>query len=115
MADKHEVLRPRADARHEIPGGEDIDWMKLSRVWAFGWVPVLVFAGFGTGAAGAWALDAQHTLRPAKGGEPHLTESRRAGGHHYAARGAKPAAVQAASHSATSRQQIGRASRTARV
>ena len=79
--------------------------MKLSRVWAFGWVPVLVFAGFGTGAAGAWALDAQHTLRHARAAEPHLTESRRAGGHHYAARGAKPAAVQAASHSATSRQQ----------
>ena len=79
--------------------------MKLSRVWAFGWIPALVFAGFGMGAAGAWALDAQHTLRRARAAEPHLTESRRGGTHHYAARGAKPSATQAASHSATSRQQ----------
>jgi membrane peptidoglycan carboxypeptidase len=57
------------------------------------------------GAAGARALDAQHTLRHARAAEPHLIESRRASGHHYAARGAKPAAAQAASHSATSRWQ----------
>src|ERR1039458_8656182 len=105
MADKLEVHRLRASARHEILGGEDIDRMKLSRVWAFGWVPVLVFAGFGMGAAGARALDAQHPLRHAGAAEPHLIESRRASGHHYAARGAKPAAAQAASHSATSRWQ----------
>jgi membrane carboxypeptidase/penicillin-binding protein len=79
--------------------------MRLSRVWALGWVPVLVFAGIGMGAAGAHALDAQHTLRRARTAEPHLTESRRAATHHYAARGAKPPAAQTASHSAASRPQ----------
>jgi membrane carboxypeptidase/penicillin-binding protein len=75
--------------------------MKLSRVWAFGWIPALVFAGFGMGAVGVWALDTQHTLRHARAAEPHLTESRRGGTHHYATRRAKPPAAQAASHSAT--------------
>jgi membrane carboxypeptidase/penicillin-binding protein len=75
--------------------------MKLSWVSAVG----LVLIGYGMGAAGAWALDAQRTLRHARTAEPHLTEPRRAGAHHAAAHGAKPPAAQAASRGATYRRQ----------
>jgi membrane carboxypeptidase/penicillin-binding protein len=75
--------------------------MKLTWVSAVG----LILIGSGIGAAGAWALDAQRTLHHAKAAEPHLTGPRRAGPHHYAARGARLPAAQAASHSAASRPQ----------
>jgi penicillin-binding protein 2 len=55
--------------------------MKLSRVWAFGLVPVLVFAGFCVGATGAAALNAPHTLHHAKAAEPHLSGSHHAESH----------------------------------
>src|ERR1035438_1635131 len=67
--------------------------MKLSRVWAFGLVPILVFTGFGMAVTGAAALNAPHTLRHARASEPHLAESHRAGSH----RAARPAAGETAS------------------
>jgi penicillin-binding protein 2 len=56
--------------------------MKLSRVWAFGTVTILVWAGFCMGATEAAALNAPHTLHHARTTEPHLSETRRAGSHH---------------------------------
>jgi membrane carboxypeptidase/penicillin-binding protein len=54
--------------------------MKISRVWAFGLLPGLVFTVLGT--AGAATLDVPHTLHRVRTGPPHLTESHR---HHAAA------------------------------
>jgi penicillin-binding protein 2 len=55
--------------------------MKLSRVWAFGSVTMLVWAGFCMGVTRAAALNAPHTLHHARTTEPHLAETHRAGSH----------------------------------
>jgi len=71
--------------------------MKLSSVWAFG----LVLIGSCSGAIGAGALNAPHTLRHAKAAEPHLTEAHRAGTHSTSSHAAKPARQTTARAAAT--------------
>ena len=72
--------------------------MNLSRVWAFGLVPILVFTGFGMFATGAAALNAPHTLHHARATEPHFAESHRVGTHHAS----RPAARETPSRTTTS-------------
>ena len=57
--------------------------MKLSCIWAFG----VILAGTG----GAAALDAPHTLRPAKAADRHVVEPHRASTHGAASHITKPA------------------------
>ncbi len=73
--------------------------MKISRVWAFGLLPGLVFTVLGT--AGAATLDVPHTLHHVRTAPPHLTEShRRHTAPHAAAAVGKPATTQAAARHA---------------
>ena len=69
--------------------------MKISRVWAFGLLPGLVFTVLGT--AGAATLDVPHTLHHVRTGPPHLTESHR---RHAAPHAASPAGKPATAHAA---------------
>src|SRR5271165_2741916 len=70
--------------------------MKISRVWAFGLLPGLVFTVLGI--AGAATLDVPHTLHHVRTGPPHLTESHR---HHTATPSVKKATTHtAAGHAA---------------
>ena len=72
--------------------------MKLSRVWAIGWVPILVFTGFGMAVTEAGALDAPHTLHHARATVPHFAESHRSGSH----RAARPTAKETTSRATAS-------------
>lgn len=73
--------------------------MKISRVWAFGLLPGLVFTVLGT--AGAATLDVPHTLHHVRTGPPHLTESHRR--HAAAAAAGKPAIIHATGRHAAAR------------
>ena len=67
--------------------------MKVSRVWALGWVPALVLAGFGV--MGAAALDTPHTLHRARTTEPHLIQPHRSAAHHAASHASSPSSTHA--------------------
>ena len=75
--------------------------MKVSRVWALGWVSALALAGFGV--MGAAALDTPHTLHRARTSEPHLMLTHRSAAHHAASHASKPSSTHAsARHAAAS-------------
>jgi penicillin-binding protein 2 len=68
--------------------------MKLSRIWSYGLLPGLAFAGLGNTVAAA--LDTPHTLHRSRATEPHLTEPhRRHGAAHASASAAKSARAHA--------------------
>ncbi|MGO9337401.1 MAG: penicillin-binding transpeptidase domain-containing protein [Terracidiphilus sp.] len=74
--------------------------MKISRVWAIGLLPGLVFTVLGT--AGAATLDVPHALHHVKTGPPRLTESHKHhAGSHAAAPAEKPTARTANRNGAT--------------
>ena len=79
--------------------------MKLSRIWSYGLLLALVFAGFGSTVAAA--LDAPHTLHRARATEPHLTESHR---RHAATHAAAPAPKPSRTH-AVGRSGLGHAAK----
>jgi len=75
--------------------------MKVSRVWAWGWVPALVLAGFGV--MGAAALDTPHSLHRARTSEPHLIQPHRSAAHHAASHASRPSSThESARHHAAS-------------
>jgi len=88
--------------------------MKVSRVWALGWVPALVLAGFGV--MGAAALDTPHTLHRARTAEPHLIQPHRSAAHHVASHAARPSSTHASArnHAASHATQKAPAHLTAR-
>jgi penicillin-binding protein 2 len=81
--------------------------MKLSRIWTYGLLPAIVFAGLGTGSAAA--LDTPHTLHHVRSTEPRLTETHRRHSSVHAAAAPKSAhsraAGSSAGHSAKTSQQ----------
>ncbi len=93
-----------ADRTARIHSGEDIGWMRLSCILAFG----LAFAG----AGGAWGLDAPHTLHSTKASRAGLAASHGAA-RHTAAHLARTKSTATDAHARSSAATAHRAVRTA--
>ena len=80
--------------------------MKISRLWALGFLPALMISGLGT--AGAMTLDVPHTLHHSRTSAPHLSESHR---HHASSTATRSTSQTGIGHAAAKASTAGRRAR----
>ena len=87
--------RKPLDQRFHNPQMGEFGWMRASTAWTTGISAALLLA---LGAGRAAALDAPHTLRHAKQGEPHLIEPHRGARHAATAHATAAPSAKASTH-----------------